>query len=1283
MDYSKLTDEELTKMYNETVQGEPDYSSLSDEELNNLYNKTVLQGSVKKTSLPKEIGKGLLQGVASLGTGLGKQFANPLRKAMGKRPLSDYEIENAYAKKLGKPVESGAGKAAKVVGEIVPYLALPELAPIKGAGVGAKIGNMALTGAYQGGVAEGLTSLANKGFNPKENLKDVGIGVGAGAVLNPVVGLGAEKVIQAGSKAVQNARRKARTDFIKSVRENYYKKVRPVANEATEQEAKSLNEAYERYAAKELEKENNLKYEQDFENLLKEEENKAYQEQNKVIQAENAAKRAEEQSQNQQIADQFNDKMVAARQELENYEQHLAEFNEKYGNYTEAKKLLSEHIDEFGRPEAGFEQLQMDIDRLEAHMRTIESGETPYLREAANINKKTKNLESAKAKKVKEDAYVKKTPVVKEEPFAGDVTAEGAEMPTMAQTVDNTISKTEEIPITPDNKNIRQSTQTVLEQTNYDPQIVSLIEDNPELKYYNPINLKQKVQDLSKLSNEELSAKALSENNDIDNVISRKILLENGLQNKNINYALLDRTITGGTEQAQAFVARKIMNIGTPEGALIAARKAMIDVLPKKTREVIKNGNKIAKKILTSEEKASKILDHYGVQGKNQKIILNKLEKLNKLGELNEETVYTALCEGYNVKNLTDPQIEKITELSKNIANATTDREKVVAEQLFWKNVNKFAPNFWKKLSQEDQTYRTINMLLSPKSRIKDYVGSALYQGERVLDEIAAQGVSLISRGLGYKTRALGLDNKAWRSGYKRGLKEIGEDVELGINTGRSGEGSRYDLSNFPVFEDVPVLGKAEKILNYTIKAIDRPFYEAAYEASLANQMRAAGVTEPTQEMIEQAVLEGKQAIFQRNGLLTNSGLKLRDALDNIAPDLRLGQRLVPFLQTIGNLTQEGINATPLTLPTNIYKYVKGIKNSDIGAIRDAELALGKNLKGGLLYAPLGLALANNEDNNIGQINNSFNAEQEVTNRPDQSFRLGNQYYSIANFPQASIPLAFYKGLFSNGSVPERMVNALLSPINAIASLPANKTIGDLVKGGSDVVGELSKLADEDNNTTLNDVIEGPVANTLKQLGANLVSQYVPAGGFVSNIRNITDNNRRELSTDSIPEYIKNRIINRIPFASETLPLKYDVTGEPVENSNIENDIARWVAALADPFEIRNVEPTPKVMKYLDDLQNFAKENDIRGGKTTLQLRKAKNYIGNKKSNRVKLTGEQYAEFSRQMQTALYEMKNELINDPDFLQLPEKEQIKVITKRQKQIKDEIELDTLRRIYGEQ
>ena len=988
---------------------------------------------------------------------------------------------------------------------------------------------------------------------------------------------------------------------------------------------------------------------------------------------------------NQNIANKMNDDVISAMREIQDYKTHLKEFNKKYGDLNKARKQLAEQSDEYGRVEDA--DLQQAFDRLLEHQKQLQNSSNPYLKDATNIDARYKELKNAAKKNYKsytEKSNVNEAPIIKE-PFAGDVTAEGAEMPTLAQTADNTISEppisekvAQEAPKSFDDKKVRQSAQTVLEQTNYDPQIASLIEDNPELKYYNPINLKQKVQDLSKLSNEELSAKALSENNDIDNVVSRKILLENGLKNKNINYALLDKTITGGTEQAQAFVARKIMNIGTPEGALIATRKAIIDTLPKKTRDVLKNGGKIAKKILSNEEKASKILDKYGIQGKNQKIILNKLEKLNKLGQLNEETVYTALCDGYKVKNLSDTQIAEITKLSENIANATTDREKIIAEQLFWKNVNKIAPNFWKKVSQADQTYRTMNMLFSPKSRMKDVVGTALYQGERVLDELAAQGISLISRGLGYKTRALGLDNAAWRGGLKRGTKEVLEDAKLGINSGRSGEGSRYDLGNYPSFENVPVLKQVEQLLNLSIKGIDRPFYEAAYEASLANQMRAAGVTEPTQEMIEQAVLEGKQAVFQRNSALSKAGMSIRDTLNNIAPNLNLGQRNIPFLQTIANLTQEGINATPLTAPQNIYKYAKALNSGDIGAIRDAELSLGKNIKGALLYGPLGYLAAQNPDkNNIGELQNAFDVESEVTGEPEQSFQLGNQYYSIANLPQTSIPMALYKALFTQGSPLQKVGGATRSVIDAFASLPANQTLGTLVRGSGDIY-EAATQAEEGKDI---DAGLQEASKVGKQLVSNLLSQYIPLGGTLGNIRNIVDKNKRELSSDSFWGYVGNRLKNRIPFASKTLPPKYDVTGEEVLNNNIENDTLRSVSELIDPFNIRNVELTPKVIQYLDALTDFAKENDVTG-KTTLQLQKAKKYIGKKKATRINLTGEQYAEYSKNLQTALYEMKNDLINDINFTSLPEEEQIKVIRKMQKQIKDEVELDMVKKIYGE-
>lgn len=124
-----------------------------------------------------QAGKGFAQGISSLGVGLGKQFANPMRQALGKEPLSNAELDKRYGFLDDKPT-SAIGHVAKFAGETLPYMALPEAKVLQGTGIGAKIGNNALTGAYQGATIGGLESLKDKG----DLSGIVGGGIGGGII---------------------------------------------------------------------------------------------------------------------------------------------------------------------------------------------------------------------------------------------------------------------------------------------------------------------------------------------------------------------------------------------------------------------------------------------------------------------------------------------------------------------------------------------------------------------------------------------------------------------------------------------------------------------------------------------------------------------------------------------------------------------------------------------------------------------------------------------------------------------------------------------------------------------------------------------------------------------------------------------------------------------------------------------------------------------------------------------------------------------------------------------
>lgn len=154
-----------------------------------------LQGSVsKKRFLPgQEFFKGLGQGISALGVGLGKKVINPLRSKIGKKPLSDEELDNLYGVLDDKP-ETFAGKTGKFIGEVAPAFLLPEVKAFQGANTLAKVGNTGLTGLYQGGLLGGLESLKNEG-----DLSGFGIGALAGGALGagmPAIGTGFAKMAE-------------------------------------------------------------------------------------------------------------------------------------------------------------------------------------------------------------------------------------------------------------------------------------------------------------------------------------------------------------------------------------------------------------------------------------------------------------------------------------------------------------------------------------------------------------------------------------------------------------------------------------------------------------------------------------------------------------------------------------------------------------------------------------------------------------------------------------------------------------------------------------------------------------------------------------------------------------------------------------------------------------------------------------------------------------------------------------------------------------------------------
>ncbi len=152
-------------------------------EENGQANTSALKG---KSNFLKDFGKGFAQGVSSLGVGLGKNIVNPyIRPLLGKKPLSDAELDKRYGLLDDKP-QSTSQKVGRFVGETAPYLLLPQAKVVQGTGTAAKLGNAAVTGAYQGATVGGTESIKNKGIT-KDIGKDVLTGAVVGGAISPAV----------------------------------------------------------------------------------------------------------------------------------------------------------------------------------------------------------------------------------------------------------------------------------------------------------------------------------------------------------------------------------------------------------------------------------------------------------------------------------------------------------------------------------------------------------------------------------------------------------------------------------------------------------------------------------------------------------------------------------------------------------------------------------------------------------------------------------------------------------------------------------------------------------------------------------------------------------------------------------------------------------------------------------------------------------------------------------------------------------------------------------------
>lgn len=1134
----------------------------------------LLSGEAKKfefhpVDFTKSLGKGFVHGISSIGTGIGKRIANPIRRKLGKEELTDNEIENIYGKYLGLPEDKGAYKTGKVVGEIAPYFLLPEA---KVAQLGT-VGNATLTGAYQGALGSGLSSVAEKGFDAKENLKDIAIGTAVGGALGGIAG-------KVGSKLERMQRAK---DIAK-------RRQTPLADRMTEAKPQVTQEVIEQPI-------------QQIDDVI--EETVPIQQVDEVVEP-------------QQLSSDFNNTETdfieqAKKQILEN---DLPSYDDAYIYSDNGHGYLRVQI----------ENMRDVNDKYTKLLKNLEEQKNSYLAKAKS-EKRIKEINEAYNQRVKE---------------ANDSFKNSQQ--NIIKNIDNYKKEIDIIPEqvveVPQTGKMKQS--KLAQKANKSDEVAQSIQENPPL--YEAINNAETIaqaqseiaQNADKVHTD-IVKKLVDGDKDFSALDVEKTRQLFGELQKQGRFdeatELLELTSKQGSKLGQAVQAFSLWSKTTPDGAMLYAQK---------------------------------LLDKYnrGVRKNLQKRLSEK--ELRDIGET----------------------FQKLNE------SGLTGRELEVETAKAMKKVFKVVP---KTFAQKLDGYRYINMLLSPQSRIKDFILTAKNASDTAIDESIAGGIDYL-RTLGSKdkTRYISANpfagTKAWLQGAKKGFKESLEDIRYGINTSRSGEVGRYGLPNTPTFKEANFegglldraktlignpLGSAEKLLRYTLQVPDRMFFEARYASSLANQMKARGVTEPTQDMINRAVEEAKRAVFQEDRLVTKrlaEAAQLADipieALENVIglpqgtlPSASKG--LAPFVKTPTNVIAQGLEGLH-GLGSGRLQLSKAGDNPEL--IREAELLMGRGIRGlgelGLGYA-VGKGLWDKIKTNIGEEDYYKN---EITGLQPSSLVIGDKAISLQNM-QNNLPFFTGVGLGQRG-----LGKAFTNTTDIIAEMPALKALGDLYNINKEA-NYIAKSEDPDKEL----LKKG--SRAARSLGANYLTTLIPVGGWLGELRTDIDPFARELyapdryddgvlqGLGSDAEYLKNRVQNRIPGLSMLLPNRYNSLGQPIMSNNIQNPVARALSQAVN-FGIRNYNEPPAEMDEMQRIQDYAMENNIQG-KTTLKFAKPKRYIGRGK-DKTRLTNEQYSELTRLYNGKVYDELQFLMNTPEYQSADEETKIKWVKEVMKEKKQEAE-----------
>lgn len=657
---------------------------------------------------------------------------------------------------------------------------------------------------------------------------------------------------------------------------------------------------------------------------------------------------------------------------------------------------------------------------------------------------------------------------------------------------------------------------------------------------------------------------------------------------------------------------------------------------------------------LTRQKKESILKQMFTERQLKQKDFLDRVIELSNLGAFDESKYFDDVAKKLKIPHLSQEVADQITNLANEIQTLPqgSREQQVKVGQM----MNLIAEQTPTNMGEFLSGIQTIGQLLNPKTAIRNVIGNTGFMAtENVKDVVAAPIDAAVGLVTGKRTKFMP-DLKTQAKGLSKGFKEGFEDALNNVNTAPGS--TQFELPKASIFKGNSKFAKfgkgLEKVLNVELRAPDRAFFQAAYDESLRQQMKANkinDVAEITQEMMDEAVLDGLYRTFQDDNIASNLFSRLKKGLNTIGINdgaFGLGDLVIKYPKTPGSLLSRAVEYSPAgffgTVTEMAKPFVKGEAFNQKAFVDKTARAL---------TGTVGLVGTGAILHRMGIISGRGDDDWDINETKE---RMGLGQYRLNISALKRFVFSGFNPESAKADTGDKIVNYDWFQPNSVmlamgADIDANKgtNSGLIGKAAAALSESANTLTEQPLVTGLNKLFKyGDIPAGVSEVVAGMPASMIPT--FLNQIKQLTDNTRRNADDPNIAKKAVNLVKNKIPGLAQSLPAQVDTKGEDKEmyqggGNNLFN-------VLFNPAFESNLKDDPVGQEVLRIYRDTGESSQApRSIGKTIQIN----------NQSVKLTAKERQEMQRYTGKLTEAMFKKILQNKGFEELPDAEKVKVMS----------------------